>query len=528
MALAYVAPGVSVTELYSASVNPLLAANAQVCVVGLARGYQVATATVNMATQRQPNGTIVLTAPDTSVFSTVSGTEFFESVTNFSNPGAGTNPNGTYKQGTSQDFTATISGDKKVITITPTVSGASATGTGLMNLTSGVITIRYRYTPDLYFQATRYDNSAGIEAAYGPAFGPTGVVTPLSALAHVAFENGAQSVVIQPSFVLADATDPNSLRRQPTIGNGGEYFSTATWAMTLAGLRDLQDVNVIIPAVGQSQGFSDAQMLNVFEAIQDHIYFMKTEGQQIVGLFGEDSSASNAVATAATLRQHATTLRDRLGGTIAENLVLVSPSRFTRRSTTAESSTLALGGQYVAAAIGGMLANRPTQQPLTRKQVAGFVDIIDPRDKASKDADAAAGLMVIEQRGQNIQVRHALTLDTTSTARRELSVVRAKHRMIESIRDTIETQIIGEVPADGNAPMVVKQAVIGVLETLRSGRLLVDYYGVQTRVLTNDPTTVECRFAYRPAFPLNYVNISFSLDMSSGDLAATFDDTATV
>src|SRR5881628_343745 len=97
---------------------------------------------------------------------------------------------------------------------------------------------------------------------------------------------------------------------------------------------------------------------------------MASQGQLIVDIFGEDSSADATVATAAILRSHANNLRTRLGGQMAEQTVLVSPSRFKRSSTTATATDLTVGGQYAACAVAGMLANRPTPQPLTRKQVS--------------------------------------------------------------------------------------------------------------------------------------------------------------
>lgn len=526
MALAYTPPSVQIDELYSPSVNPLLAANAQVCFVGLGQGYETGLVTFDMSTQRDgTTGALTVTAPTDSVFSAVDGTHTFESVSNFNNPSAGSNADGTYKQGSVAagdiDFKVVIAGDKKTITLTPTKTTDSPAGSGKMDISSGFVVVRYRFTADLYYTATRYDNSAAIEARYGPGFGTNGIVTPLSAAAIMAFENGAPTVVVQPVYTLTTPTDSNSARNQPTIGMSGTYFDQATWSQTLTGIRDIDDINVLVPIVGQSQGFTDDQTLSVFSAVQDHIYFMSTQGQLIEGIFGEDSSGNISQATASILRTHAQTLRTRLGGQVAEQCVLVSPSRFKRNSSNVSGTALSIGGQYAAACVAGMLANRPTTQPLTRKSVAGFSAVSDPRDKSAKDADAAAGLLVIEQRGTTIQVRHGLTLDNSSTARRELSVVRAKHRMMESIRDTLETQVIGNVPADGNAQLVVKQAVMGVLENLRSQKILVDYNGVQTRLLTNDPTTVECRFAYRPAFPLNYINVLFSLDLSSGSVDAT-------
>lgn len=520
MALAYVPPGVTIDELYSASVNPLLAANAQVCLLGRAQGYQVVTATINLATRDPDDGTLTLTAPGTSEFVPVSGTETFESVTNFNNPSVGSMEGGGYAQGVGADFTATVSGDRKTVVITPVADGT-------MDLDSGYVRIRYRFIDDKYFAPTRFSNNAAIEQKYGPAFDDSGIATPLSAAAALAFENGAASVVVQPVFALGTPGDITTAR-VPTIGANGEYFDPATWATTLERLRDIEDINIIVPVIGQSQGFSDDDVREVFQAVQDHVFFMEGQGQSVVCIFGEDSSASVTTATADTLRAHADVLRSRLGSQVAENTVLVSPSRFTRTSTTQRGTQLVVGGQYAAAAVAGMLANRPTTQPLTRKQLSGFSSVADPRDKTGKDDDAAHGLMVIEQRGLAVHVRHGLTVDITSTARRELSVVRAKHRLIESIRNTIENQIIGEVPADGNAPMVVQQAIIGVLEMVRGIRLIVNYSGVQARTLSNDPTTVEVRFSYRPAFPLNYVTVVFSLDMSSGELTTTIDDRSAI
>src|SRR3954466_10615 len=121
MALAYVPPGVTIEELYSPSVNPLLAVNAQVCVIGLAQGYQVGSATVNMATDREDDGSIVLTAPEDSTFDVVSGNQTFVSVVNFNVPDAGSNPDGSYAEGSVSapeiDFLADISLDRKTITV---------------------------------------------------------------------------------------------------------------------------------------------------------------------------------------------------------------------------------------------------------------------------------------------------------------------------------------------------------------------------------------------------------------------------
>lgn len=510
MALAYIPPGVNVEELTSPSVSPLLATSAQICLVGTAQGYQVGTTQVVFPPGVTP---VTVTAPPGGAFIGVTGTQVFESVKNVTDPTAGSVANqGGYQQGTGAfvagtgpDFSATIAADGATVTMTAIADGPLATD-------GGVVTVTYRYLPENYYVATRVDSQALAEKRFGPAFDTGGIVTPLTAATAIAFQNGAASVVIQPVFKLTDPVNPSSTRIQPT---DAEAADAAQWAATFAGLRDVEDVNVLVPVFGQSDPESSTTIVNdILNSAQDHVHYMATQGQLMVMVGGMDSSADPSVATAGELRTQAGVMRDRYGGATAEATVLVSPSRFTRALPTVSNTQITVGGQYMAAAVAGMLASRPTSATLTRKQVAGFSSVSDPRDKGAKDADGDAGLLVVEQKGTAIQVRHAITLSNNSTAQRELSVVRSKHRMIESLRQTIDTQIIGSVPADGNAPFLVKNAVIGVLEALRNTAELVDYQSVQARTLTGDPTTVEVRFSYLPAFPLNYVHIVFSVDLT--------------
>jgi hypothetical protein len=142
--------------------------------------------------------------------------------------------------------------------------------------------------------------------------------------------------------------------------------------------------------------------------------------------------------------------------------------------------------------------------------------MLDSRDAQQRNADAAAGLLVIEQKGNNLTVRHGITLNNSNGASKaEISVVRAKHRMIASVRDTLDTQVVGSLIADANAPQIVATTVAAVLEGLRQARDLVDYANVEAQYTSLDPTTINVRFAYRPAFPINYINIEFSLDLTA-------------
>jgi hypothetical protein len=243
---------------------------------------------------------------------------------------------------------------------------------------------------------------------------------------------------------------------------------------------------------------------------------MKTQDQWVYGVIAEDSS-NGVEVTSTVLQNHALALQQRYDGDINEHMSLVSPSKFVR-GTAGPSSTMFVGGQYAAAAVAGQLASRRIQTPLTRKPLNGFIKLDEIRSKELKNVEAGTGLLVIEQRGSTIQVRHGLTLDNESVLRREISIVRSKHFMIETLFNTFETQIIGQVYADTQAPIVVRTAVIAALERLRSLSIISRYRSVDARLLEGDPTIAEVRFDYQPLAPLNYVRVIFSMNFDTQEI----------
>lgn len=497
MALAYQPPGVAVTEVVSPQVAPLLATPASVCLVGPAQGYQTRT------DQFVLSGTTPIPLPGLPAGSTV---QTVVTVKDALNPSKGAADGSGYV--TPADYTVNaVNG-----TITRVGAGAIADGT-LVNVT-------YNFVPGDYYMPARLFDLGSVESRFGRALAPDGnsINSALSYAALCAFENGAGSIVCQPLFKRATAGDATTAAQQP---NATDIANVTTWADTLFGLRGIEDINVLVPVIGQSvANVGDAQQLAIFQAVQDHLNFMAGMEQYIIGILGEDNSTSATVATKPTLRAHAATLQSRYGGSLSQQMVFLSPAKFTR-ALPGYGKAIVVGGQYVAASIAGMLAAQPVSSPLTREVIAGYINVADSTvTLQDKNVDAAAGLLVVEQRGQNVQIRHSVTLDNTSTANRELSVVRAKHRMIESVRDTMESQIIGKVIADGNSPYIVRSAVVAVLEGLRQAGDLVDYSQVTARLKSLDPTTIQVKFSYRPAFPLNYVEVTFALDLTNQTLQA--------
>lgn len=494
MALAYRQPGVRVSEVVTPQISPLVAAPADVALVGRARGYQIRT------DQFKLTGTTAIPLPGLPVGATVTAVD---AVKDALDPSKGQATGAGYTVTT--DYTVQLGGG----TITRVGAGAIADG-ALVNVT-------YRYVAVDYWDPIRLFDMAAVEERFGPSVNTTGnaISSHLSYAASIAFENGAPSVVCQALFRRATPGDPTTAKNDV---DDTQAAATTSWTDTLFVLRDIEDINILVPVVGQSQAnIGDATWLSVAQVFQDHVQYMKGNDQHMVVVLGEDSSASASVGQKATLRTHAGTLAGRYGGAVAENSVFVSPSKF-RRAFPAYGVTNYVGGQFVAAAIAGMLASRPVSSSLTKKALSGFIEVTpwaSGLSKQDQDDDAATGLMVINQNKGLITVRHSVTLATDSSARRELSVVRAKHRLIESIRDTLDRQIIGNLIADENAPFVVSSAVSGVLAELLQQRDIVDYGPPSARIMSLEPTTIQVKFSYRPAFPVNYIDVSFSLDLTT-------------
>jgi hypothetical protein len=349
-----------------------------------------------------------------------------------------------------------------------------------------------------------------------------GIQTALSAGTNFALEQGLPNVIVAPLFVLSNPADPLSIRTTPQATDIAN--ASTSWAQTLYALRSVPGINFIAPIIGQSFPFmSDANQLAILEAVQDHINFMSSEGQYIQGIFGEDSSSNTALASDATLQSHAQTLASRYGGTMAENIIMPSPARFIRSLPSNNTINITLGGEYFAASLAGMIGSSPVNAPLTRTIVPNWINVPDYRDYATKNADAQSGLMVIENvSGQSaVKIRHAITLDDSSFSRRAVNVVRAKFNMVQTLYEIYNNQLIGQIPADGNAPITIENITTTALQALVNNGTIVAFNNLTITLLAGLPTTAQVVFSWLPVYMLDYIQIMFSLDLSGSTSVST-------
>ena len=524
MATVYTPPQTTVSEISTPSITPLLASAADICIIGVPGlpASSLAQLTATDVVLLQQNVPVVLPTlaalnNDASLVGGPNGGNVI--VTDVLNPSYGTPLGAGYVQGT--DFTVTTGEgppDGANGTITALSSGNIANGT--------LLQVTYVYVPSDYWNAIRLFNIADVEARFGPSFQAatnpqtgqvyyTGIGSQLSMAARMAFNNGASSVICQPLFNISGGLQ--------VAVNAGNVGNTTVWSDTLQSLYQYEDIDVVVPILDPSTSASNT--LSIFGTVQAFQAYMNSQQQYVMAVFGEDGTSSNSTfqSLLTTIpNTHAPSLQANFGNTLSCQDILINNTVFQIPTPGGYTNTINVGGQYAAAAVAGSLAARPVASALTHAPILGFSGITDPRTPAVKNSDAAAGLFVIEQTQGVIRCRHGITLDIVDgPAKSEISVVRAKFLMMESIKQTIDNQIIGKIIADGNSPFIVSSAITGVLTLLQEANAIVAYSPVTSSLTSLNPTIITAVFSYRPSFPVDYVQVTFNLDLTNSIVTAT-------
>lgn len=348
------------------------------------------------------------------------------------------------------------------------------------------VIVTYQYTDADYFIAREFTAFGSVADMYGSPLTPDGVInSPVSLAAYLAFMNGAERVIIAP--INSVSTDP----------------SQQEWEAALDVLTGELSVNVIVPVTGDT---------GILDIVRARVTNQASQGilrRAFLGLDGSSSSVSNA-----TFRSTAPSWNN-------SRVSLVGPDTGTY-FTGVGGGRLRLGGQYLAAAVAGAFASRPVQEPLTHKQIQGFENVTTWTETELIQAQEAGVLVLAKRRQGGIIVRHGLTTQMTSIYTRELSVQAGKDRIHTLIKDTLAVQELIGSNMTPTTPQQVVGAVTSALEFAVSTGLIYSYSGIQWRIPTNSPTTVEVKFQYRPTLPLNNLVVGFAIDTAAG--TAEFSD----
>lgn len=482
----YVPPGVYVTADTSAVATAVGATPTVICLVGPGLGYR--------------------TFIDSVVFSNTTDSEVLSQLgINQNSVVVTSNINGvvtTYAAGDDYNLTSTdSSAPDSVTTISIVGSGDIAPGTQLA--------VSYQYADDSYYRLNQFSDFASFTGVYGAPFNPvTGVLqSPISLGAQIAFENGANIVY---------GVVPNNL------GSISDQYANA-YDLTL----NNYDINLIVPVfpTNPDVGYPiDLDSVSPYVAsIVSHLQTADDSGYPRNAIFGLPENFDSSV----TPDQVAIKFNYR-------RVVLVWPNQLTYYNSLLNTS-VTIGGGYLAAACAGKLANNPTAQGLTKQQIfslAGIAPTVAAQQTTvNKNAWSSKGVAVLEQnRAGQLVIRHGVTTDPSSVTSREFSIVRCQDELFNEIQQSLEqAQLIG-TPITNETPLAVKGIIGGALETALSNNTIQDYSNLAVRqqsLPNGDPTVIEAVFIYKPTYPLNYITVSFTFDLSTGDITTSTDTAGT-
>ena len=104
--------------------------------------------------------------------------------------------------------------------------------------------------------------------------------------------------------------------------------------------------------------------------------------------------------------------------------------------------------------------------------------------------------------------------------KREFSVSLQRNNMIKRVVQAIDSSIIGQIYADNAAPGRVGDIVNQILRGLVNSGQLTDYAGLSAKVSASDPTVIEISWQYKPVYTVQYVQITFGINLSTGGVSA--------
>jgi hypothetical protein len=198
------------------------------------------------------------------------------------------------------------------------------------------------------------------------------------------------------------------------------------------------------------------------------------------------------------------------GGPGAQRMVYVWPPGGYRQDAVLRTQ-VTLDGTYLGAACAGELASNNASEPLTRKQLAGFTDVITKTTRTQMNMIAQSGICVIENNPtQGLRVRDGLTCDPSTAETQEISVVRQLDFTVQTVRDLLDLNVVAKKITQ-NTLAAVQVLTKNALQNLVDQGVIFGFQNVTVRISPLDPRQIDVRFTVRPAYPCKYIEITLSV-----------------
>jgi hypothetical protein len=414
--------------------------------------------------------------------------------TELSNLNMSVSVNGTLSAGMTVQFAQTsTSTPQNIITMSTDSTNIAGGGTitSTNNLVGKWVSVTYNYNANYGNVVNLFSSFNALQSVYGTPFDSQGNInSPLSLAAQLAFQNGASQI-----YVMA-------------VKQAGTTPTVTEWQTAISSLSSVSGIDTIVPLIDYS---SDPSYSTFFKT------FINTQAGQgfLQRLFlARDTSSTGIQTPANTLAADAENFNN-------QRISVFSPTCLTSTTVnTASTQQLNIAGFYGAAAVAGVFAAQSGPEvPLTHKTVQGFYTIPFPYSNQDLLTMQSSGVLVMKQdQSGNIYIRHGLTTNMSNWLTQEISIIAAQDQLYNQIKSALTTANVIGSPYTPNTAAVISATVQGALTAAVNTNLIQAYSGLQYAQSPTQPSTINIEFSYSPTFPVNYINVQFSIDPTSGTL----------
>lgn len=313
---------------------------------------------------------------------------------------------------------------------------------------------------------------------------------------------GAESISIGKLTVAANMALENGAPAVMCVQVVGNPAVDANWSTALDKLKKKSSIAYIVPITSGSS----IQNLTIAHCEIESNPDIGHERECIIGADSTITDVNGFVSKADALDN--------------KRVVLVAPDADVTRTSSA-GTALILGGEYIAAALSGLITGQDKIiKPVTGKQIVGFTIPDDQYEPYDMNRMAAVGVCVIYAKSGVTKVRHAITTDTSNADNREISVVAADDLVRRITRTSLTDAYIGKgIVISESTPAGVAATVKAIWNSLvRDG--LIASYGTKNDPTTgevpitaaqdpNEPTRINVTGSVKFLYPLNYINVEF-------------------
>jgi hypothetical protein len=396
----------------------------------------------------------------------------------------------------------------------------SGTTSGI-GLPSGTVSVTYAHQWGAY---GTYGSFNSVANALGTAVNGTVITNPAVLAAQFAFQNGANTVQILPVARVSSS--------------GQSAASVTDWARTFAitssgvssdptYLANFNNIDTIVPLYSFVNSAGQATTSVVSSGINTYLNAQQTIGINQRAFIGVDGTAGQI--TSGQLQTLAASFSNVVGQTGSTRVTLAFPGSINYNpglnSTTGLSNVnFNIPGYYLAAALAGLFVGQPTvATPITNKIVAGFNAIGNPisLNDAQTNYLPYGITTVYQKRDGNLWVLQGLTTNVTSWLTKEISLNAIGDVLSNNVANDLNKGYLIGGPLTQNTLAGVLGTVQGTLINAIGTNIIQSYQNLSYSVNPASPTTVNVTFQYSPTYPINYIQVTLSLNTQTGTIITT-------